>query len=397
MALKDMWWLLRSEAPSGTATSAPPTPHLAQHDSVAFSRDMLPRTSRTFALNTPLLPRPLDDIVAKAYLLCRVADTIEDEAALTASVRADLLRELGALVALPPNWRERSATLADRACRLLRHDTDHDQVRLVAGLPILLDDLAARPRPVHELVRTCVQDMTAGMADTLLQRQSQPDRTPGLRDLDEVLDYCDIVAGTVGVMLTGLFAWHSGCAATALPALEPRAAAFGRALQLVNILKDVRADLDAGRCWLPRSVLAECGIDNPEQLRDPAMITRSRDVLRRMIAAGHRELVLAVEYIQALPTSDAAVRRFCVAPLLMAVLTLGKLWTNQEVFGPQPVKIGRRAVKTALFVTRVSAARPAVLGSVFAVLRRRLPAPLPVESEQADICRASTARGVAGS
>jgi hypothetical protein len=78
-----------------------PAPVLAHRDSVAFCRHMLPRTSRTFALNVPLLPRPLDDVVAMAYLLCRVADTIEDEAAVPANVQAELLGELGALVALP--------------------------------------------------------------------------------------------------------------------------------------------------------------------------------------------------------------------------------------------------------------------------------------------------------
>jgi farnesyl-diphosphate farnesyltransferase len=195
--------------------------------------------------------------------------------------------------------------------------------------------------------------------------------------MEEVLGYCDIVASTVGRMLTGLFAWHSGGVAAALPALEPRAAAFGRVLQLTNIIKDVRADLDAGRCWLPRSVLADCGIDSPEQLRDPALVTRARGALRRMIEAAHRELIEAVAYVEALPTSDAAIRRFCVAPLLMAVLTLRKLWAARDVFGTEPVKISHRAVKTALFVTRASAARPAALASMFAVLRQPLPGPLP--------------------
>jgi squalene/oxidosqualene cyclase-like protein len=377
MTLEFVWRPARSAGLSGGMTSVVPTPRLAHRDSVAFGREMLPRTSRTFALNTPLLPRPLDGIVSTAYLLCRVADTVEDEAAVSADVRADLLRELGALVALPEDWRELSADFADRACRLLGRGTAVDQVRLVAGLPILLDDLAGRPRPVRELVLTCVRELTVGMAETVLRRESRQDRWPVLEDLDEVLEYCDIVAGTVGRLLTGLFAWHSAGVAAALHDLEPRAAAFGRALQLTNILKDVRADLDAGRCWLPRSVLADCGIHSPEQLRDPALVTRTRGVLRRMIAAAHRELTESIEYVDALPASDAAIRRFCTAPLLMAVLTLRKLWTSQDVFGTQPVKISRRAVTTALLATRASAARPAALGSMFAVLRQSLPGPLP--------------------
>ena len=43
-----------------------------------FCNDMLPRVSRTFAICIRLLPPDLEHSVLIAYLLCRVADTIED-------------------------------------------------------------------------------------------------------------------------------------------------------------------------------------------------------------------------------------------------------------------------------------------------------------------------------
>jgi squalene/oxidosqualene cyclase-like protein len=343
----------------------------------AFIQDMLPKTSRTFALNIPLLPQPLDGIVAMAYLLCRVADTIEDEADIQANARVGLLEEFGALVALPPDWRKSAETFTDRAIALLAGGASPDQERLVAGSPLLLGDLAGRPRPVRELVRICVQDMTAGMAGTLRRRESLRDRPSAPKDLDEVLDYCDIVAGTVGQMLTGLFAWHSAGVAAVLPELEPRAAAFGRALQMTNIIKDVRADSAEGRWWLPTSVLADCGIDDPEQLWDPARAVRSRGALRRMIAAAQREITEAVAYVEALPVADAAIRRFCVAPLLLAVLTLRKQWETGGAFGAVPIKVSRGAVRAALLATRAGAVRPAALSALFAALRQPLPGPLP--------------------
>ena len=48
-----------------------------------FQRDILPGVSRTFALTIPVLPPRLADVVANAYLLCRLADTIEDDVGLT--------------------------------------------------------------------------------------------------------------------------------------------------------------------------------------------------------------------------------------------------------------------------------------------------------------------------
>jgi farnesyl-diphosphate farnesyltransferase len=50
----------------------------------AYQRHILQGVSRTFALTIPDLPSPLRTVVGNAYLLCRIADTIEDEARLPA-------------------------------------------------------------------------------------------------------------------------------------------------------------------------------------------------------------------------------------------------------------------------------------------------------------------------
>ena len=50
-----------------------------------FQEEILPYVSRTFALTIPRLPMPLRTAVTNAYLLCRIADTIEDEPALPAA------------------------------------------------------------------------------------------------------------------------------------------------------------------------------------------------------------------------------------------------------------------------------------------------------------------------
>src|SRR5512146_1454092 len=47
-----------------------------------YQDEILPRVSRTFALTIPQLPRALRRVVTNFYLLCRIADTIEDESSL---------------------------------------------------------------------------------------------------------------------------------------------------------------------------------------------------------------------------------------------------------------------------------------------------------------------------
>ena len=57
--------------------------HAGGANDLEFQRNILPGVSRTFALTIPVLPPRLADVVANAYLLCRLADTIEDDVGLT--------------------------------------------------------------------------------------------------------------------------------------------------------------------------------------------------------------------------------------------------------------------------------------------------------------------------
>ena len=66
-----------------------PTP--ASSGDRAFCQAMLPHVSRTFAACIRLLPSPVDHQVLVAYLLCRIADTVEDTADLPVEDKERLL------------------------------------------------------------------------------------------------------------------------------------------------------------------------------------------------------------------------------------------------------------------------------------------------------------------
>ncbi len=167
--------------------------------------------------------------------------------------------------------------------------------------------------------------MTAGMAE-LSAGRGTPE---GFRDLDETLLYCHYVAGTVGEMLTSLFIGYSPDAMKHREFLEAHAGAFGRALQLTNILQDVHADFERGSCWLPKTTMSRHGL-TPAQLVDPAFKDKALVMLADMIAVAHREAQLAFEYTLAIPRSEPGIRTFCLWPLFNAVLTLRALQSNRE-------------------------------------------------------------------
>src|SRR3989442_2744085 len=96
-----------------------------------FCRRMLPRVSRTFALNIRLLGGSMREAVRIGHLLCRIADTIEDA---WPRDRREVERRFDQLVsALGGNLREADALAAGAPMLNGRASTAH--VELVAGSP----------------------------------------------------------------------------------------------------------------------------------------------------------------------------------------------------------------------------------------------------------------------
>ena len=335
-----------------------------------FCRRALPEVSRTFALNIPVLPPPLDLVVTVAYLLCRIADTLEDEARGQVSERAELFHALGQLVKLAPGWEERADEFAQRSVAALRASAPTAEVQLVQGTRTVLEALRGLPQWTHHHIAACVGEMTAGMAQMMVELDGGAPQ--GLPDLRDTLQYCYYVAGTVGVMLTGLFVDGYESVRPLKDQLAPRAPAFGRALQLTNILKDTREDLDRGFCWLPLTYMKRHGL-TPGTLVLPENREAAVALLDELVAVARHECDVAFEYSLLLPPSQPGLRLFCLWPLLFALRTLGVLVHNPAVFEPAPVKIDRETVLRIMVLTRESVTDDRALEALYAECARGLP------------------------
>jgi farnesyl-diphosphate farnesyltransferase len=216
---------------------------------------LLQKTSRTFALTIPLLPEPLQTEVATAYLLFRIIDTFED------ATRWDAAGRTAAL------------SLFIQHMQLMEgdgHDLGASVAKWLEAPPLdhagYLDLLAATPRVIAwhrrlrpaagELLRKHLVRSARGMISIV--ERTDANGVLQMRTLQDLRDYCFIVAGIVGEMLTELFILQSPSCKPVADDLRARAVEFGEALQLVNILKDVRPDAAEGRIYLPREAsLAE--------------------------------------------------------------------------------------------------------------------------------------------
>lgn len=209
---------------------------------------LLEKTSRTFALSIPVLPEPTRREVMIAYLLFRIADTFEDAAHWTPEDRMAALAEFNGL--LRSYSREKAERLSrDWVAREVAHHAGYQE--LMGQTPFVLDAFfALSPRAIPP-IRDHVIRSADGMASIVA---STRDGSLTLHSIRQLKDYCYLVAGIVGEMLSELFLLDRPGLEPAARYLRDRAATFGEALQLVNILKDSASDAEEGRRYLPAEV-----------------------------------------------------------------------------------------------------------------------------------------------
>jgi farnesyl-diphosphate farnesyltransferase len=208
---------------------------------------LLQKTSRTFALTIPLLPEPLQTEIATAYLLFRIIDTFED------ATRWDGPRRAKALSLFIQLMEVEDARAVGAMTKLWLDEPPLDHpgyLELLAATPEVIGWHRALRPAAREQLRKHLTQSARGMMDVVARTDANG--ALQLQTLQDLRDYCFVVAGLVGQMLTELFVLQSPSLQPVAAELRARAVEFGEALQLVNILKDVRPDAVEGRVYLPR-------------------------------------------------------------------------------------------------------------------------------------------------
>jgi len=312
-----------------------------------FCRAILPKVSRTFALGIRLLPAPLEDAVRTSYLLCRIADTIEDNPDMPADRKGALLGDLRHCLDAPD---------VDTAPLIEAFPTPRsDEERLVHECGRVLRMFHALSPEEQDAVRPWVKEMANGMAEFALRRGS----SGGLAALASVAEldrYCYYVAGTVGHLLTGLFRiHHRPMAAARVERLEALASSFGLGLQLTNIIKDVADDRQRGWSFVPRDLCEVAGV-RPDELQDPSHGSEAHQVMAALITKAKAHLRDALAYCTTLPAAAYRIRIFCLTSLYFAIRTLRVAERDPRLLDPtHKVKITRAEVYRTLAATHLIA------------------------------------------
>ena len=191
--------------------------------------------ARNFAYGIRLLPPAKRRGLAVIYAFARRIDDIGDGT-------------------LPPQ--EKIAALEQARQQIL------DLARPLADDPVLmaLADVERNfpvPMPAFgELIDGCLADV----------------RGTSYQTFDDLLYYCRCVAGSVGRLSLGIFGTRRGPNPT--PQAAELADSLGVALQLTNILRDIREDHQNGRIYLPAEDLAkfDCDPATLDQAATPGFI-----------------------------------------------------------------------------------------------------------------------------
>lgn len=298
--------------------SSPITPNT----DLAYQKAILGSVSRTFALTIPLLPAAIEKVVGNTYLLCRIVDTIEDAADLSPLTK----QELSALFLQAVLEKVPVESFVRPCLEALKNYGNQDELDLIAHTPTVLRILHTCSHSDQQAVSRCVSIMSEGMSH-FHGKQSKE----GLKDLREFEEYCYVVAGVVGELLTTIFSNHSPAFARQIQNQEDLAIAFGQALQMTNILKDSPEDRERGVSW------------------KPAEISQSQ-----LLNIAYKKLQDSLKYILLIPKEELGMRRFCFLAFGLAVMTLSKIAERTEFSHKDEVKLSRKTVMTFYSFTKLA-------------------------------------------
>jgi farnesyl-diphosphate farnesyltransferase len=326
-----------------------------------YQQQLLQGVSRTFALTIPQLPPNLYKAVGNGYLLCRIADTIEDDPALSPAQKAlfsqQLVQVLEGSLSAQALSRNLLPTLSNASLA---------EQQLIANMSRVIRLTHSCNATQQAALIRCVRIMTEGMVH--FQEHSS---LAGLKDMAELDHYCYVVAGVVGEMLTELFCDYSPQIAKHETALRKLAVSFGQGLQMTNILKDIWDDQQRGMCWLPQSVFDTVGFEL-RHLTPDTHLPEFVQGLTPLIHTARQHLSDALQYVLLIPRHEQGIRRFCLWALGMALLTLRNIHAHREFTDAKQVKISRRAVQTTVIVSNVAGYSNTALRSLFYLLASRL-------------------------
>lgn len=300
---------------------------------------LLEQTSRTFFKTLNILPAPVRPQIGLAYLLARTSDTIADTGALAVEHRLQTLQKFSERVL---GHEQSPVELND----LIQQQASVAERRLLKKNEIAIRTLEQFEPGDIQLIRDVIRIIISGQELDLRRfAGSSAENLIALPTASDLDDYTYRVAGCVGEF------WTKICQKHLFPdvPLDEKsfltdAVRFGKGLQLVNILRDLPADLRQGRCYLPEDELKAIGL-SPRDLLQSNNEKKLRPLYNRYLALAESHLAAGWNYTNTIPRKQVRVRLACAWPILIGGKTIGRLRCQNVLDPGQRIKISRGMVR----------------------------------------------------
>jgi len=260
------------------------------------SKAITKKSASNLALAFILLPQERRDAMSVLYAFCRAVDDIADEETVPLSDRRAELEKWGVEINLI-------------------FQGSNPSIPLLQEFQPVIKKYGLSQVHILDLLRGVMMDL-------------EQNRYPNMEELEV---YCHRVASVVGLLSIEIFGYSN-------PACQKYAVELGKALQLTNILRDVRNDAERGRIYLPLDLLNEFKVREEE-------ILKFQYSDRFFHLASHVAERARRFYSEAHATLPAADRRSMIAAELMGSVywrLLNKLEKQRfDVFGPKPARLNK--------------------------------------------------------
>lgn len=269
-------------------------------------------TSRSFSAVIQELNPELLMPVTLFYLALRGLDTIEDDMSLDIKTKEPLLRQFHKNMEID-GWTFDGIGPKEKDRELLVH------------FDVVIAELKKTNKDYYAVIKDITEKMGNGMADYVLNSDLNEYGVLTLKDYEL---YCHYVAGLVGDGLTRLFV----ASKLANPALLDRpelTESMGQFLQKVNIIRDIREDMDEGKKWWPKEVWNK-HVEHFEDLAKPQYLQKALWCTSEMVLDALKHAEDCLFYMAAV--REQSVFNFVAIPQAMAIATLEVVFMNPAVF-----------------------------------------------------------------
>jgi len=301
---------------------------------------LLETTSRSFYPTLKYLPKKIRGQIGLLYLLARVADTIAD------SKVGETEELIEALTQYNDVAQGRKQDLPD-LMELAKIQSNPDEGELLRNVQKVVDALSMYEKDDQVRMLECLDIIVSGQILDL-QRfgiAREGGNISSLQSEEELDDYTFRVAGCVGVFWTKMSLAHMMKLSKEKEELFfENGIRFGKALQMINILRDIPEDLRFGRCYIPGHRLEEHGL-TPNDLLDSSNIAKFRPLYDTYLDLTSEHLDAAVEYIRMIPDRQLRLKAASMLPVLIGQRTVTLLREGNILDSEEKIKITRDEMK----------------------------------------------------